>query len=60
MKTAAGIWQQKIDEDPVIQELVAPASNGIQTIRNKNLTDPRTYRWWMTWAQCFLETSESD
>jgi len=60
MKIAAGIWQQKIDEDPVTQGLAAPASNGIQTIRSKNLTDPRTYRRWMTWALCFLETSESD
>jgi hypothetical protein len=60
MKIVAGIWQQKIDEDSVIQGLAAPVSNGIWTIRGKNLTDPRTYRRWMTWALCFLETSESD
>jgi hypothetical protein len=65
MLTLTGRWRlefgsKKIDEDPVLQGLAAPMSNGIKAIRGKILTDPRTYQQWMTWALSFPEKSESN
>jgi hypothetical protein len=60
MLTLTGEWRlqfgsKKTDEEFVLQGLAAPVSDGIQAIRDKNLTVPR-----MKWALCFLETSESE